>query len=45
VEYFEGQNLLSFIRELPNDEACKACLTKIKWQDGFKCVKNGHTKG
>jgi len=42
---FEGQNLLNFVKELPNDEACKAYLAKMKWQDGFICSKCGHTKG
>ena len=45
MEVFEGQNILSFVKELPNDDACKAYLAKIKWRDGFKCVKCGHTKG
>ncbi|QHI38654.1 hypothetical protein IMCC3317_40480 [Kordia antarctica] len=45
MEAFKGQNILSFIKELPDDEACKAYLAKIKWQDGFKCMKCGHTKG
>jgi predicted RNA-binding Zn-ribbon protein involved in translation (DUF1610 family)/transposase-like protein len=42
---FTGQDILSFIEELPNDESCKAYLAKIKWQDGFTCSKCGHTKG
>ena len=29
---------------MPNDDACKAYLSKIKWQDGFTCSKCGHTK-
>ena len=45
MEQFEGQNILNFIKELPNDDACKAYLAKIKWQDGFACMKCGHTKG
>ena len=45
MEVFEGQSILNFIKELPNDEACKAYLAKIKWQDGFTCVKCGHSKG
>jgi len=45
MERFEGQNLLNFVKELPNDEACKAYLSKMKWQDGFICSKCGHTKG
>jgi len=42
---FEGQNILNFIKELPNDEACHAYLAKIKWKDGFICAKCGATKG
>ena len=30
MEVFKGQNILSFVKELPNDEACKAYLAKIK---------------
>ncbi|MFT5217369.1 MAG: hypothetical protein ACI83H_002506, partial [Glaciecola sp.] len=33
MEQFEGQDILNFIKELPNDAACKAYLAKIKWQD------------
>lgn len=45
MEVFKGQNILSFVKELPNDDACKAYLAKIKWQDGFQCMKCGHVKG
>ncbi len=45
MEQFEGQERLSFIKELPNDTVCKAYLAKIKWQDGFTCIKCGHNKG
>jgi len=45
MEEFKGQNILNFVKELPDDEACKAYLAKIKWQDGFTCMKCGHTKG
>ena len=45
MEVFKGQNILSFVKELPNDDACKAYLAKVKWQDGFRCMKCGHTKG
>jgi len=30
MKQFEGQNILNFIKELPNDAACKAYLAKIK---------------
>jgi hypothetical protein len=44
MEQFEGQGILNFIKELPNDDACEASLSKIKWQDSFICSKCGHTK-
>ena len=34
MEAFKGQSILNFIKELPDDEACKAYLAKIKWKDG-----------
>lgn len=45
MKVFEGQSILSFIKELPDDESCKAYLANIKWKDGFICMKCGHTKG
>jgi hypothetical protein len=45
MEVLEGQSTLKFIKELPNDEACKAYLAKIKWKDGFICMKCGYTTG
>ncbi len=45
MEGFKGQSILNFIKELPDDESCKAYLAKIKWKDGFTCMKCGHTKG
>jgi transposase-like protein/predicted RNA-binding Zn-ribbon protein involved in translation (DUF1610 family) len=45
MEKFEGQNILNFVKELPDDTACKAYLAKYKWQDGFVCTKCGSTKG
>ncbi len=37
--------MLNFIKELPDDNACRAYLAKYKWSDGFKCPKCGHEKG
>ena len=34
---FEGQSILNFIKELPNDDVCKSYLAKVKWTDGFIC--------
>ncbi|MEI6866536.1 transposase, partial [Flavicella sp.] len=45
MDVFQGQNILSFIKELPNDESCKAYLAKIKWSEGFICSKCCGTKG
>ncbi|MFT6324044.1 MAG: hypothetical protein ACJAWO_001602 [Halieaceae bacterium] len=45
MEQFKGHNMLTFIKELPNDDACKAYLAKYKWQDRFTCMKCVHTKG
>ena len=39
MEQFEGQDILNFIKELPKGDACKAYLSKIKWQDGYTCSK------
>jgi hypothetical protein len=30
MEVFKGQNIVSFVKELTNDDACKAYLAKIK---------------
>jgi len=45
MEKFTGKKILNFIKELPDDNACKAYLAKYKWQDGFVCPKCGATKG
>jgi hypothetical protein len=45
MDNFKGQNILNLIKELPDDKACKAYLSKIKWMDGFKCAKCGSEKG
>lgn len=45
MEQFEGNNILNFIKELPDDATCKAYLAKYKWQDGFKCTKCQSKKG
>ena len=45
MEQFKGKNILNFVKELPNDDKCKAYLAKYKWQDGFKCCKCAGEKG
>lgn len=43
MEYiFRGENILDFIKQYPNDQACLAVLSDLKWSDGFKCRKCGH---
>src|SRR5690625_7594255 len=45
MEKFEGQNILDFMETFPDDDACKAYLAYLKWQDGFKCSICEHKKG
>lgn len=45
MEQFKGKNILNFVIELPNDEKCKAYLSKYKWQDCFRCTKCKGEKG
>lgn len=45
METIKGQSILNFIKELPDDDSCKAYLAKIKWSNGFTCVKCGSTNG
>lgn len=45
MKNFKGQNILDFLKAFPNDDACKAYLAELKWQDGFVCPKCGHKKG
>lgn len=45
MDNFKGQNILNLVKEFPNDDACKAYLSKIKWLDGFKCSKCDSEKG
>ena len=42
---FKSQNILNLVKEFPNDNPCKAYLSKIKWLDGFKCTKCVAEKG
>lgn len=43
MDLFKGQNLIEFTEHFKTDEDCIKYLACIKWQDGFKCVKCGHT--
>jgi len=44
MEYiFKGENILDFIKQYPDDSSCLSVLSDIKWSNGFKCSKCGHT--
>jgi len=45
MEVFKGQNILDFGKVFPDDDACAAYLSDLKWHDGFVCKKCGHTSG
>lgn len=45
MKVFEGQSILNFIKELPDDDSCRAYLAHLKWSKGFTCTKCGETKG
>lgn len=44
MQIFHGQNLIEFAERFNSDESCIEYLAHIKWKDGFKCVKCGHTR-
>jgi transcription elongation factor Elf1 len=44
MDIFKGQNLLEFSDRFKTDEDCKEYLSKIKWNDGFECLKCGHKR-
>lgn len=44
MDIFKGQNLLEFSDRFKTDEDCKEYLAKIKWNDGFECLKCGHKR-
>ena len=43
MDLFKGQNLIEFAERFNSDESCIEYLAHVKWNDGFKCVKCGHT--
>lgn len=43
MEIFNGQNLLEFTDRFKTDADCKEYLAKYKWENGFVCVKCGHS--
>jgi len=43
MKIFQGQNLLEFADRFKTDEECIEYLAHFKWNDGFTCLKCGHT--
>lgn len=43
MKIFEGEDFLKFTARFKNDQACKSYLSKIKWAEGYVCIKCGHT--
>ena len=43
MDIFKGQDLLKFTEEFKTDNDCKKYLSKIKWNQGYKCLKCGHS--
>ncbi len=44
MELFYGQNLIEFAERFNSDENCMEYLAQIKWKNGFKCLKCGHSR-
>jgi len=45
MEYiFNRENILEFIKQFQHDSTCLETLSNLKWSEGFKCRKCGHTK-
>jgi hypothetical protein len=40
---FKGISIFEFTQKFTTDEDCYQYLEEIKWQDGYSCVKCGHT--
>ncbi len=38
-------SLIAFQRMFPDDDACAAWLTKLRWPEGFACPRCGHQHG
>lgn len=43
MNLFQGQNLLEFADRFKTDEDCLEYLAYLKWDEGYQCVKCGHT--
>ena len=44
MEKFAGQSILDFTDRFKTDLDCLEYLAEIKWKDGYKYVKCGHSK-
>ena len=44
MESFKSESILDFFDTYKTDLDCLGYLAKIKWQEGFSCVKCGHKK-
>lgn len=45
MDLFKGQNLIEFTERFKTDSDCIEYLAYLKWSEGFKCIKCGHTGG
>ncbi len=43
MDIFKGQDLLKFAEQFKTDDNCKEYLSQIKWKEGYKCIKCGHS--
>jgi len=42
MKLFKGRNLIEFTEQFVSNDICKEYLAKIKWEEGYKCVKCAH---
>lgn len=43
MDIFKGQNIIEFSEYFNSDIKCKEYLANIKWEEGYKCRKCGHS--
>ncbi len=43
MQEFHGEGFIKFIERFPDDNSCYLYLSEIKWTNGYKCKKCGHT--
>ena len=44
MEQFRGQGIVEYFDRFKTDRDCLVYLSEIKWKEGYKCTKCGHTK-